>query len=328
MACLGFLLCNSFLSIASKPFIKKELQVTSISTVASMVLELRSAPLSPKIAFIGSSVINVVIKRIWPAQSLGHMTFLIPKEGEFKGEPIYNLALNGQVISDCDLLVNELLIGQHAPTYLIMGIIPKDFIDPTITSTVGTSTFLGATNWLTMWKHLDTSCTMQQLTDSIITRAIFLYQCRNRIQTYIKSTACRLIDTYCGKGSGLVSHPERSGILAEYQYKYSHIDQNILTNHMRHFCNLLSICKSRGIKVIVVSMPVTKANFNCLPPGFYSEFTGNISHTCQHFGAHYYDLACCNDYTEKMFDDSVHLNLTGSRLFLKQLANMLQAPFK
>ncbi len=77
----------------------------------------------------------------------------------------------------------------------------------------------------------------------------------------------------------------------------------------------------RGVKVIIVDMPMLKPVRDLLPPSFWHNYSAQLKKDCQDNGAHWLDLSHDTQFSSPAdFLDYVHLNAYGGQKFVDRLA--------
>ena len=257
----------------------------------------------------------------------------------WKDPHVFNLAIFGQMVSDAYIYVSEFLQGNKRPDWLVLGIAPRDFSDYDLPAPMATMTFkriVGLSNlgryailYLPRW---------QEMADFIASHTCFFYAKRWRLQhevdgaiqkVYLKAmlTPTKPVCTKTEDQAGFMlsgSEKERwDNSLMEYRRRYRNIAQRDLSIQMGFLDRLLQTCRQRGIKVVVISMPLTELNRSLLPLGFYDSFRKRIGEIANKPGVKFLDLGDSKDFLHEDFWDSTHLNHGGGHKLLRHLLPVL-----
>jgi lysophospholipase L1-like esterase len=93
----------------------------------------------------------------------------------------------------------------------------------------------------------------------------------------------------------------------------------------RFFKEYLSLLKSFGTQVVVLSMPALPANRCLLPEWFWREYRQQMKTECACYGATWVDLSSDKSFDKADFLDNVHLNADGGRLLIEHIAELIRA---
>ncbi len=106
----------------------------------------------------------------------------------------------------------------------------------------------------------------------------------------------------------------------EYIRRYNPIDQDKSQIQFAYFERFLKLAADRHINVLVVNMPISAANRDLIPPGFYDRYRATTKELCKKYGADYSDLNVAQWSSNDNFVDSVHLLPRVSQAFMRDLA--------
>ena len=257
------------------------------------------------------------------------------KNAGFANPSVYSLAVFGQMVSDSYIYVNEYLKGDKKPEYLIYGIAPRDFNDSDLSGPMSTNTFkrlIGLDNFAS-YANLYLPG-LQDKVDFVAAHVCFFYSKRQRIQHEFDKG---IIKAY--KALGLEPPPRSAGgqdgqagfMLSgskderwansetEAARRYKNIAERDLGVQTGFLSRLLDVCQDRGIKVVVVNMPLSVDNRNLLPAGFYNTFRQKLQGLSDRKGVKLVDLGQSNDFVNSDFWDTVHLEHSGGYKLLKHV---------
>lgn len=302
--------------------------------------DLKNLPKRPDVVLLGSSL---VMYPFWSMDKEAdksiydifhhHRSHTLEKhlsQSGFQNPTVFNLAIFGQMSSDAYIYVNEYLKGDRRPDYLVLGIAPRDFSDYDLPSPVHTFTFkrlVGLKNFPN-YQNLYLPNWMDKA-DFLCTHTCFFYGKRWRLQKEIDKAIEKF---YQATGSVIgLQKPEtatkptqQAGFMLdgseedrwknsteEYRRRYRNIADRDLSIQMGFLDKLMSVCRERGIKVVLVNMPLTDVNRQLLPPGFYQHFEDTIGKMAARENAAYVPLGASPDFNNGDFWDTTHLNHSG-----------------
>lgn len=317
-----FFLCVNAIIQHVNSFNKAALAVTTVQAVSGLAADFQRLKEPPYCVGLGSSVVNVPMGHF----CLEHKDAAVPlprKRACLVNDKLFaSLALNGQMISDCYLLANEYLVAPREPVWLFFGLIPRDFIDPNLSSPINTTTFI-ALSQPSNWLHyvVLSGANLDNCLSSLAGQNLILFRSRSRFQLHALSLLMKVYSRFLPEwkpelAEGVLS--KDAGGVDEYRYYYSHIVDSKLKQQFEYLERIISLCQNRRIKVLLVSMPVTGENFACMPPGFYTKFQKELASICRSkSGITFMDMAQDARFQSSDFSDSVHLNKEGTAKFFQ-----------
>ncbi len=256
-----------------------------------------------------------------------------------KDASVYSLAIFGQMASDAFIYVDEYLKGAKKPDWLVLGVAPRDFSDHDLPNPTATFTFkrlVGLTNfpryadlYLPGW---------QEKGEFLFSHLCYFYSKRWRLQQEFDKAVNRVykgssVPAAAGEtrtksasaGFMLTGTAEQrwSNSLIEYKRRYRDIGQKDLSIQMGFLDRLLTVCRQRGIKVVLVNMPLTPSNRALLPPGFYSRFSSSLAALAGSRQARLLDLGSSSEFVSDDYWDSTHLNHHGGHKLVHHLLSAL-----
>jgi hypothetical protein len=251
-------------------------------------------------------------------------------------ENVYSLAVFGQMASDAYLITNEFVKGEKTPKVIVYGIAPRDFHDHSLSSPMATFSFQKIVNlsnfpsyagaflpdfekkadWLAM--HLcyfyGKRWRMQMETDKAINKVYSMIG--------IAKPAVTKSDTTTGDGGFNLegSTEDRwNNSVKEYQGRYKEITEKDHSLQMSFLARTLKNMRERGVKVVLVNMPLTKRNLDILPKGFYADYQKEIARVAEMPGVKLVDLGDCKDFNDDDYWDTTHLNHVGGHKLLNHV---------
>lgn len=107
--------------------------------------------------------------------------------------------------------------------------------------------------------------------------------------------------------------------LDEYRGRYRNIADKDLSVQLGFLKKTLDVCGERGIKVILVNMPLTQANRQLFPDHFYRRFREQIQRISARPGVKMIDLGENEEFVRQDYWDTTHLNHGGGYKLLKHI---------
>jgi hypothetical protein len=268
------------------------------------------------------------------------------KQDGYSHPTVFNMSIFGQMASDAYLYVDEFLKNNKRPDYLVLGIAPRDFSDADVATPMATMSFKRLVTLENFPSYASLYLpTWQSKMEFIAEHVCFFYGKRWHLQREFDKAGVKLdnaISQACGlAGSGAAyaaatpstanrgflfartSQERWNNSLDEYRRRYSNIEHNNIGVQLGFFNSILEICKQRGIKVVVVNMPLSDANRALLPSGWYSTFSHLLDETCQHSGARYLDLGTNSSFVHSDYWDTSHLAHPGGYKLVDMLTPAL-----
>jgi hypothetical protein len=109
--------------------------------------------------------------------------------------------------------------------------------------------------------------------------------------------------------------------LAEYRKRYKTVKWDTFTTQMKFFADTLAVARQRGIKVIVMAMPITDLNRTLIAPYAYDAYLESVKAMADAKGATFIDLEASKAFQLSDFMDTVHLHPGGGKKMLDLLAD-------
>jgi hypothetical protein len=261
-------------------------------------------------------------------------------KGGSPDQRVYSLAVFGEMASDSYIFVNELLKGTKKPDVLVYGIAPRDFGDSFLTAPMATFTFRKLVGLSNLPRYADFYLpTWQDKADFVATHVCYFYGKRWRLQHEIGKGFDHVvrfagINTVAPAAQSSTKNKEQSGFLMvgmtkdrwdnsqkEYRQRYRDIGSKDFEVQMGFLQKLLNQCEERGIKVVLVNMPLTDINRELLPNGFYNEiFRPRVKQMAQHSeNVKFIDLGESTEFSYADYWDTAHLNNVGGHKLLKHV---------
>lgn len=304
----------------------------------------------PTVVLLGSSLMMFPFWSLDKAQDPAHVGDIFHHHGSaaledalkkagFVDPHVFSFAIFGQMVSDAFIYVNEYLAASKTPEYLVYGIAPRDFSDSDLSSPMATNTFKRLVNLNNLGPYASLYLPgLNDKLDFVMAHLCYFYSHRWRLQQDFGKFVERI---YIQAG---VHEPEKkldfsnAGFMMfggfnerwessekEYTRRYKNIDQRDLSVQMGFLKRLLQISRERGIKVVVVNMPLSEINRKLLPAGFYQKFRTDVGKiAAQEKGVRYLDIGDTSDFTRWDYWDTAHLGPSGGEKVMAHLVPVLR----
>jgi len=267
----------------------------------------------------------------------------------------FSFAIAGQMASDAYLIARSLLTGEKQPKVIIYGIAPRDLIDNTLPSAASTETFRYL-NRLSDFSDIELSArtSFNEYFQYGLEKAIYTLShrpdllCLQHKLAYAVApfgkeafSEARIDTPFALRHQARMDLPDDNGSnelrigpydkaaepfrdnTQEYRFRYASIKQKTYKSQLSYLEKLMSLCKQRGIQLIVVNMPLTPGNVSLMPPGFYDRYKNTLAALANENGAGFMDMNKPGAFEQKHFADTVHLNGLGGMEFFKLLSSEL-----
>lgn len=270
----------------------------------------------------------------------------------------FNFALPGEMPSDGYLIVKNLLYGEKKPDLIVYGLGPRDFLDNMLPYPSATDPF----RFLSRFGDISSIAArvmpdwLQQM-DFDLGKACYFYGHRVDLSTGSLRGANAVLDKIVplpGKMPSISLDDRRLIMpdfrpcqilpgqawfrpstaadravfvdnLAEYRKRYATMKWDTYISQMRFFADTLNTAHERGIKVVVVTMPVTQLNRGLLSDLSWEAYRKGVIAMARRKGATVLDFSESAEFCQSDFGDTVHLHAGGGkRLFDLILARFSQ----
>lgn len=109
----------------------------------------------------------------------------------------------------------------------------------------------------------------------------------------------------------------------DYKKRYGHWRGSMYHQQVACFNKFLASEKERGIKVLVVGMPLDSSNWSLLPDAFWSDYRNRLQTACHENGATFLELSHDNEFGRGDFVDGVHLSARGGSKIARRIADRI-----
>jgi len=268
----------------------------------------------------------------------------------------FNFALPGEMPSDGYLIVKNLLTGEKKPDVIVYGVGPRDFLDNMLPSPSATDPyrFLSRFGDITPIAGRMMPDWNQRL-DFELGKACYFYGKRADLSELGTRAASSTLDKLVPlpANTKTISFDDRRSLmpdfrpcqilagqawfrpstaadranfvdnLSEYKKRYAKMKWETYHSQLSFFADTLKEAKANGIKVVVVTMPITELNRSLLSETSWNAYKNGVLSVAKNSGATTLDFSDSKDFTQSDFGDTVHLHAGGGkRLFDMILAKL------
>ena len=309
-----------------------------------------SLPQKPNVVLLGSSLMMYPFWSMDKQSDPQHVGDIFHHHGSvalendlrkagFNNPHVFSFAIFGQMVSDAFIYVNEYLTKDKAPEYLVYGIAPRDFSDYDLSSPMATNTFKRLVNLDNLAPYADLYLPgFQDKVDFVMSRACYFYSHRWRLQQDFNKVVERFY-LFSGIHKPEPAKPNfaNAGFMIfggikerwdsseqEYARRYKNIAERDLSLQMGFLKRLLQVSRQRGIKVILLNMPLSDVNRHLLPAEFYARYRSDLAKMANQPGVKFLDLGDNADFQRADYWDTAHLGLTGGYKVLNHLVPAIE----
>ncbi len=258
----------------------------------------------------------------------------------------FTFALPGEMPSDAYLIVKNLLSGPKKPDMIVYGVGPRDFLDNTLPSPSSTDPFhfLSRFGDITPIANRVMPDCFQRL-DFELGKLCYFYGKRTDLSVKAIQIASKAVgemlplppntkilsaddhhlilpefrpcEVMAGQAWFRPSTAEDRKIfvdnLAEYRSRYAKLKWETYNSQMHFFADVLDEAKAKGIKVVVLTMPITDLNRSLLSNLSWNTYRSGVLGMAKQKGATLIDLSESKDFSQSDFGDTVHLHAGGGK---------------
>jgi hypothetical protein len=276
-----------------------------------------------------------------------HSSITFGRELEASGcskQNVYSLAVFGEMASDGYIYANDFLKGDKKPDVVVLGMAPRDFSDAYLTAPTATFTFKKVVGLSNFGRYADAYLPgWQDKADFIATHACYFYGKRWRLQHELEKGLTKAyrffhMDMAAKPSAESATAASQAGYMSaamvddrwknsakEYRARYRDIENKDLTVQMGFLQKTLTVCKERGIKVVLVNMPLSDTNRELLPSPFYADFRQRLGNLAEQSGnVQYVDLGDASEFNHNDFWDTAHLNFNGGHKLLAHITPVVK----
>lgn len=319
----------------------------------------------PEIVFLGSSLVLVpldgvdadFLNRKIDGSQHHHSAYFEDKWKTLTGidAKTYTFALPGEMPSDAFLIVKNLLQGRKQPDVIVYGVGPRDFLDNLLPSPSATDPY----KYLSRFGSVDPVASRvmpdwQERMNYELGKIFCIYGNRDDISAKASQTLATMLSPIFPSNKTITFderhalipdyHPcevcagtsyfrpttpaERTTFadnLGEYKKRYANLKWSTYLTQMEFFADTLQTAKDRGIKTVVVAMPITDLNRSLLSEKSWHAYRNGVLAMAKAKGASIVDLSESADFKRSDFMDTVHLHSGGGKRWLDVVSEKMAA---
>lgn len=267
------------------------------------------------------------------------------------GQPVkaFNLTCVACMASDAELILRRAIEANRVPQLVLFGIGPRDFID-NIAPAVGKSPVCELLNdRITLPEIIASFKNLGEATDLLMSQAVYVYKVRGDYRAALTSYACDVFQhpadlfevaqakkvkaledaTRCATEVSLASAQSANQApkftdLPEWKRRYAPANFKRYKAEKNSFNNMLALCKQKGIRLIVVNMPITDQNRELIPKDIYRLYQDEICKMPAQYGGEFIDLDGSKAFIPSDFYDSTHMNAVGGKKAQEMIVSSAQ----
>lgn len=249
---------------------------------------------------------------------------------------VFNLTCVACMTSDAEVILRRIIETGRTPKVVILGMGPRDFIDNIAPAAGKTPVCQLLSSRVTLPEIFSEKRSVDDFRDLLIGQMVYIYKVRGDYKTMLTGWACDLVshpaDLFESKmknlpapDAALAKGPQTNNNnsnknkrsqfadLPEWKERYSPANFKRFEAEKASFEKMLSNCHDKGIKVIVVNMPVTEQNRALIPGNLYDRYCQEVCTLPSEYGFEMIDLNSSPSFTTSDFYDSAHLNAGGGK---------------
>jgi hypothetical protein len=262
------------------------------------------------------------------------------------------LASGGQMASDVYRTTKNVLRSDKQPIAIIYGIAPRDFQDNLVPAVESTPVFQSLATIEDLPERLASGpFRLKAKVDLVLGRLSLLWRYKADMRSYLtlrmKKYMERFLPWVCfekynerhelkqqkrglfpEEAAGVptawpgiaLDHLTPPQMLADYDCRYNPVSKQQVAEQLSYFQRFLELCKQRGIAVLVVNMPLSKANKAMLAPSLVQDYLSATQKLCKQYEVDYQNLNQDSWDKADNFIDTVHLTPARSQPFMEELA--------
>jgi len=277
------------------------------------------------------------------------------KKATGKDITTFNFALPGEMPSDAYLITRFLFKGEKKPDILLYGVGPRDFMDNQLVYPAATDPYLYLSRFGDVSDHIGLIAPeWEPRLNYELGKLFYTYGHKSDIATtFARFVAAKLVNTKTtfdpdkneltfrrkvmpdfrpfevARGECLFrpttpeSRSKFTDNIDEYRKRYKTLKWSTYTTQTKFIMEILDICKERGIKPVIVAMPITDLNRELLGENSWAIYRHGVKVLAQAKGATFIDMQGSGKFSIKDFGDTVHLHSGGGAKLLGLLAESL-----
>lgn len=255
---------------------------------------------------------------------------------EKAGRPVtvLNLTCLGTMVSDVWLMTDRLVEEGRAPSVLLYGIAPRDFIDNTVPDAGKSHIFRTFKAFQPVWLSTDPQKVLSGILEGKLSTVWQFYNLRSDYHTFCGNlgntwrqeilTALREDPVKTARHKHEAEAQEQSLTLEErrarqftndlisYKSRYNPPNKRRFEEELIYYKLLLSLCQRQGIKLFVFNMPLSNANRMLIDREMLQQYKSETQRIATEHGVRYVDLDLPAVFNRDDFIDSTHTCESGA----------------
>lgn len=268
---------------------------------------------------------------------------------------VFCLAVGGEMASDAYLIAKHLRQSRKLPLAIVYGAAPRDFQDNLLPGVDASETFQCLAGLDELQRFMTSpSLSIDKKISLLLGRIWTLWRYKSDIHTYLVLRVKKLMEkalpfvVFEKYGQTAELKPRKRGqfpeeakgvptafpgvslekattgqVESEYRRRYNPPSAELIETQFGYFGQLLALCQSAGIPLIVTNMPLSQANKRLMPKALHDNYSLRVPALCRQYNADYFDFAAEVWGREANFVDTVHLSPEVSRPFLSELSTVI-----
>jgi len=264
---------------------------------------------------------------------------------------VFNAAIGGGMASDDYFVARELLRSKNAPAALVCGVAPRDFQDNLVPGTSSTSAFQVFADFTDLKQiFADKKLPDEKKFDVALGRISRLWRNRSEVKSYFGLISKKTIEKVCPfivfekYGPTLVLARQKTGAFPEevhgtpmaypgyaidhydpvkttqqYVRSYHPINNRMVSEQFEYFSRMLDMTREKGVNILVVNMPLSRANKELIPPEYYRDYLSRLKTACAEREIQFVDYNNAAWDDNDNFIDTVHIKPEKSQVFIEAL---------
>lgn len=282
------------------------------------------------------------------------------KELSGKSVSIANLATAGALFSDQYMVLKKCIAKRKAPKVVVCDISPRSFLDRNQLEVEKTPVYLVMAEYLSLDDLLEAKASLASILESVVGTKWSYLRDRTDYREVFKNFACRITnhpgDLFSAKNrepENLNAQQADSGRKAEevseksvrneplytpkafdkrdlkyYQQVYLPIDWMMYAKEIEFLRRYLEMARANHIAVVMVEVPLPKANLALLPGDLKAKYQADIKTLAAKYQAILVEPAKDVDFIESDYEDNAHLNADGGERMYKNIAPAIAAQLR
>jgi len=337
-----FILINGFLNILLD---RKDLFYTGIMLPQNLIVySFISHPVTQqRVVLMGSSIMDTPFGRYnkildyyyYVARSSTTEEHLKSDTKENIG--VANLCLEGAMISDQYILLKKYVSTRSPVPIIVLGITPRDFIDPLFRKPEETTTFRSLVNItdIYIWPYYIKK--PEQFLEFALNQFSLAYRYRTALLCRLKQ---QINNQFIGSPDQNHNRPVKNQVnnpshnrelrfaesMKDYAKIYSDKDKGpSYCCQMNFLKQLLKLCHHSQIPMLLMNMPLTQSNRDAMEPGFYQRFKEMVAGLANENKIIFLDASDSSVFKDDQdYWDCAHLNDVGGEKLNKLMCPLIE----